>query len=337
MVEITNIWLDLVSDARNSKPDLTNNNGKDKNRILRKSEESALSKQCSSIVQSIGQLKCLLLENRDAYIMGEVGGGKGMSQSDMDTIDASADHICLKCSELIQSYNKIILKTKLSEGGQEHYQLVASGLKDYLKKVLSIHSEMKAVRVKRQVQLTSLSKLEVNSRESRSNKLTLPNSSGSVNSPATSSKSSPRGGGGSKTSLAELQEKSFSASATKRSKVWDSSDEDEALSPEEAQMLEQENNQLIEQLNQLHNQVDQTASKVLKISELQEIFSEKVLQQSSDVEQIHALAVSTTENVKEGNEAVRQAIQNQASYRVIVLFVLLVFSFSLLFLDWYND
>ncbi len=51
--------------------------------------------------------------------------------------------------------------------------------------------------------------LKVNSRESRSNKLTLPNSRGSVNSPATSSKSSPRGGEGSKTSLAELQEKSF--------------------------------------------------------------------------------------------------------------------------------
>ena len=29
-------------------------------------------------------------------------------------LDASADHICLKCSELIQSYNKIILKTKVS-------------------------------------------------------------------------------------------------------------------------------------------------------------------------------------------------------------------------------
>jgi hypothetical protein len=37
------------------------------------------------------------------------------------------------------------------------------------------------------------------------------------------------------------------------------------------------------------------------------------------------------------HEAVRQAIQNKASYnRVMILFILLVFSFSLLFLDWYN-
>ena len=39
-------------------------------------------------------------------------------------------------------------------------------------------------------------------------------------------------------------------------------------------------------------------SKVVKISELQEIFSEKVLQQSSDIEHIHAQTVSTTENMK---------------------------------------
>ena len=39
-------------------------------------------------------------------------------------------------------------------------------------------------------------------------------------------------------------------------------------------------------------------SKVVKISELQEIFSEKVLQQSSDIEHIHTQTVSTTENMK---------------------------------------
>ena len=33
--------------------------------------------------------------------------------------------------------------------------------------------------------------------------------------------------------------------------------------------------------------------------------------------------------VQEGNEAVRQAIQNKASYRVYILFILLVFSFRL--------
>jgi len=76
---------------------------------------------------------------------------------------------------------------------------------------------------------------------------------------------------------------------------------------------------------------------VVKIAELQEVFTEKVLQQSGDIEIIGRNAMATTENIKDGNEELRKAIQNQASVRVYVLFFLLVMSFSLLFLDWYND
>ena len=76
---------------------------------------------------------------------------------------------------------------------------------------------------------------------------------------------------------------------------------------------------------------------VVKIAELQEIFTEKVLQQKDDIDLLAATAVSSTENVKDGNEELRKAIQNQASIRVYILFFLLVMSFSLLFLDWYND
>ena len=85
----------------------------------------------------------------------------------------------------------------------------------------------------------------------------------------------------------------------------------------------------------------------------------QVLEQADILDVVHAQAVNTTENTKvllvvptvfpskdyfdyctylqEGNEEVRKAIQNMASYRVYILFILLVFSFSLLFLDWYND
>ena len=81
----------------------------------------------------------------------------------------------------------------------------------------------------------------------------------------------------------------------------------------------------------------QVQSKVVKIAELQSIFTEKVLEQADDIERVHTDTVASTENIKGGNEAVRQAIQNKASYRVYILFIILVFSFSLLFLVWYND
>ena len=62
-----------------------------------------------------------------------------------------------------------------------------------------------------------------------------------------------------------------------------------------------------------------------------------MLQQRDDINNIAANAVATTENVKDGNEEIRKAIQRNASVRVYVLFFLLVMSFTLLFLDWYNE
>lgn len=78
-------------------------------------------------------------------------------------------------------------------------------------------------------------------------------------------------------------------------------------------------------------------SKVVHIAELQELFTEKVLQQEKDIERIADTVVGSTENIKDANEQIRQAIQRNAGLRVWVLFFLLVMSFSLLFLDWYND
>ena len=135
--------------------------------------------------------------------------------------------------------------------------------------------------------------------------------------------------------LEELEEKAN----PKSTKYVPSSDdeEDEALSPEEEQMLQMENEKLYEDLQNVQDSVQQIENKVVKIAELQEVFTEKVLQQKDDIDLIAKNAVATTENVKDGNEELRKAIQNQASIRVYILFFLLVMSFSLLFLDWYND
>ena len=102
-------------------------------------------------------------------------------------------------------------------------------------------------------------------------------------------------------------------------------------------MPSQENEDLYEDLMCLKDNVTQIQSQVVKISELQEVFTEKVLQQKDDIDLIGANAVAATENVRDGNEELRKAIQRNASIRVYILFFLIVMSFSLLFLDWYND
>lgn len=59
--------------------------------------------------------------------------------------------------------------------------------------------------------------------------------------------------------------------------------------------------------------------------------------QKSDIDRIANTVVGVTENVKDANDQIREAIQRNAGLRVYILFFLLVMSFSLLFLHWYND
>lgn len=113
--------------------------------------------------------------------------------------------------------------------------------------------------------------------------------------------------------------------------------EEPQLSPEDLQMLEIENKQLMTVFKGLTEEVQQIERHVYDIAKLQEIFDEKVAEQKHDAERIFSSVVGATENVREANEQIREATQRNAGLRVYILFFLIVMSFSLLFLDWYND
>ena len=233
-------------------------------------------------------------------------------------VDAGADHVAKQCRNLIAKYKEDLHKSGLNQSAQEHHLSVCSGLDAFLQSVVSFHSEMRAVRASKHLEMKKLSRLEVTSVESRRQEI---------------------GGGQVRHQVndQELREAAITAASNKTSsEYWDETAEDVEMTPEEASMMELENERLLDHLSSLENQVDQVQSKVVKIAELQSIFTEKVLQQAENIEKVHEDTVATTENIKGGNEAVRQAIQNKATYRVYILFIILVFSFSLLFLDWYN-
>lgn len=44
----------------------------------------------------------------------------------------------------------------------------------------------------------------------------------------------------------------------------------------------------------------------MEIAKLQEVFTEKVLSQDVDIQRIHTTAVHTTDNIKTGNEEIRE-------------------------------
>ncbi|XP_062557381.1 syntaxin-18 [Armigeres subalbatus] len=114
-------------------------------------------------------------------------------------------------------------------------------------------------------------------------------------------------------------------------------EEPEELSPEDIQIFESENVQLYNELKGLSEEVEQIEKKVGDIAYLQELFTEKISLQKTDIDRIANTVVGATENVKDANEQIKQAIQRNAGLRVWVLFFLIVMSLTLLFLDWYND
>ncbi|ERE89834.1 syntaxin-18-like protein [Cricetulus griseus] len=292
------------------------------------------SSRAREVISHIGKLRDFLLEHRKEYInayshtMSEYGR---MTDAERDQIDQDAQIFMRTCSEAIQQLRTEAHKEIHSQQVKEHRTAVLDFVEDYLKSisfsskgVCKLYSEQRAIRVKRVVDKKRLSKLEP---EPNTKRKEPPSEKASQ----TASQDSEE-----KSAAEELPEKPV-AEAQPELGTWGDGNGEDELSPEEIQMFEQENQRLIGEMNSLFDEVRQIEGKVVEISRLQEIFTEKVLQQETEIDSIHQLVVGATENIKEGNEDIREAIKNNAGFRVWILFFLVMCSFSLLFLDWYDS
>lgn len=72
----------------------------------------------------------------------------------------------------------------------------------------------------------------------------------------------------------------------------------------------------------------QLEGKVVEIAKLQEVFTEKVLQQEQDIFRINETAISTSENIKTGNESIRDVKKNAKFLNVFLLNFFFKLSFS---------
>ncbi|XP_043680114.1 syntaxin-18 [Vespula pensylvanica] len=287
--------------------------------------KSAFYVKTQAVVAQIAKLKEFLLENRKAYLnfSNYFSNIPRMTDVDRDQIDAGAQTIMSTCSQLIKELKREIAFSEVSRQNMEHREIVLLLIEDYLKNVCKIYSEQKAIRVKRAIEMRTISKFEL---DTKSNKIMDMDNKRSVSNLIE------------KTNNTENQSNSGKSNPMKVQEI----NEDvntllyEELSPEDIQMFESENEQLYNELSTVTEEVRQIESKVVHIAELQEIFTEKVLDQDKDLDRLMTTVVGSTENVKEANEQIRQAIQRNAGLRVWILFFLLVMSFSLLFLDWYN-
>ncbi|XP_069700576.1 syntaxin-18 [Periplaneta americana] len=302
----------------------------DKSRIFgTRTQKSEFTIRAKEVLGQITRLRDFILEHRKAYLnfASHLSDTPQMSDIERDKIDSGAQRIMNTCSHLIQEFKKASQKLDGSPQLLEHRQAVLDLVESYLKSVCKIYSEQRAIRVKRALELQKMFKLETDSKRN--------SDSASVYALNSKVASDEIKDGEIKNNRDTSPRKVLGVGHN--TEVSPFYTDDDQLSSEEMQMFESENAQLYNELNSLTEEVKQIESKVVRIAELQEIFTEKVLQQEKDVDRIASTVIGTTENVKDANEQIRQAIQRNAGLRVWILFFLLVMSFALLFLDWYND
>ncbi|XP_039249102.2 syntaxin-18-like [Styela clava] len=312
-------FMDRTNDFKKAIRDIRKENSILDNTVLKKPSldlhaykrrKSDFNKKANDIVQSISKLRDFLLQHRIAYINSHQAVGlasQPMSDHERDKIDEEAQNIIKKCNDAITVMQQNVEQDNISDQQCTHRQLVLASIQNHLKSVCKIYSEQRAIRVKLVVDKKRISRLH--NPETHKKALTQdPDHSNNTERPAIKFESK------------------FN---------YEESDEDD-FSETEAAALEQENVLLFNDMNSMVDEVRAIEGKVVEITRLQEIFSEQVLQQEGDIEIISEKVIESTENIKGGNEELREAIKNNAGFRVWILIFLLMCSFSLLFLEWYS-
>ncbi|XP_066278113.1 syntaxin-18-like [Branchiostoma lanceolatum] len=287
--------------------------------------------RAKDVVQNISKLRDFLLKHRKDYIdatgylTSEVSK---MTDNERDQIDNDAQTFMRTCSEAIRILKTEVLKQPMPQQVRSHREAVFELMESYLKAVCKLYSEQRAIRVKRVVDRKRISRLEPEGRRTGTDMTELRQRHKRA-------RPEQNGEEGDKERDKSKVMKNTPASGDPLMEYLEE-DEDDELSPEEIQMFEQENERLYNEMNSLVDEVRQIEGKVVEISRLQEIFADKVLQQEVEIDRIADTVVQSTENIKEGNEEVREAMKKDAGFRVWILFFLVMCSFSLLFLEWYS-
>lgn len=55
------------------------------------------------------------------------------------------------------------------------------------------------------------------------------------------------------------------------------------------------------------------------------------------IDQIYSTTTEVRDNIKRGNDELQDAMKKIGALRIAILFIIIVLSFTLMFLNWYND
>lgn len=135
----------------------------DKNSILSRRKRDEFTIKAKDIILQISKLKDFLLEHRKAYLnfTNTLPNIAQISDFERDKIDSGAQVIILSCRNILEDFKKeiVLRNSELSSQRLEHQNAVIESIDEYLKSVIKLYSEQKAIRMKRSMDLQKMSKL----------------------------------------------------------------------------------------------------------------------------------------------------------------------------------
>ncbi|ETN59359.1 syntaxin-18 [Anopheles darlingi] len=316
----------------------------DKNRILAKKNSTPTHEiwsKAKSLKHQVTLLRNFLLDNRASYMqLAEhlKNAAPPMTDEERELIDRESENILSNTAMVVGDLRRELHDLRVQKQAESFLTFVIESLVEYANGVRKIALEQKKFRIRRQIETIQYIKLQPKMKTDVLNRpLETAPAEALADRPSGSPVASRRA---ESLDTAQKPDKTVALSTTMddlEESTMDDEYEGNDLSPEDIQMFESENIQLYNELKGLSEEVEQIQRNVADIAHLQDIFTEKVSIQKGDIEHIATNVVGTTENIKDANEQIRQAIQRNAGLRVWVLFFFIVMSFTLLFLDWYND
>ena len=287
-----------------------------------------------------------------------------MTDKKRDNIDEEVENFIKLCNDVIKIL-RVEIRTTSSEQYHEHQINAILMVEHYVKLINEFHNKQKAIRLRRNLdaqnffRLSKPIKSEVEkyikpSESSNNRRKSLSDTSDSgvsemslrkrkvtFQKPDNESKSDHLHHGASNRSL---NPSTLHQSSSKSTITFNPNEEDEQKSEElnnftaeELQKFKTESEVIYQQMNSMNQEVRDVAKKLNEISKLQEAFSENVLKQEMDLNQLNTTTINSTEAIRQGNESLRSAMRKNAAFRIMILFTTTLLAFVLLFLHWYNE
>ncbi|KAL6743039.1 hypothetical protein Aduo_016125 [Ancylostoma duodenale] len=307
-----------------------------------------------SLARDLTELQQVLLSRRRGYLSFN-SPFLVMGEAERDTFDRDTKKALSQLEHAIHRLSSQIAGGVLTARDEKkHLSLVVDSLNSYLKRTAKMVTDMRAIRLRSTANQQKMLRLccLVEAKQQRDNerdRVAVPSLGKHFSSELPQTTLKWRGSKATKSGEHKMEkENEAPPSSDDLHNGWDigniiadgeaQPDESEFSNPasqDNAQLMA-ENERMFERFSHVHSHIEGLETQITEIQRLQEAFAEKVMDQEKDIEIINEAALHTSENLKDGNEWIRQAISNSAGRRVVVLFCIIVITFTLLFLDWYN-